>query len=161
MIQIQSIDLTQKPPPDPPEDLGVPHLLEWPQLRQIIVLSRSTASKFESEAPWAVISVRTPGLTIPTFRTNKVLYLAFDDNSFQPRQAEMIRIFVDQDIPRTTEVLVVQSEFGTSRGPAIAAALGRIYGIRGTEVYLGLPFDPNKNVYNAVLEAYRSKFGYG
>jgi hypothetical protein len=129
----------------------------FPELRNIVALTRGAASQFSCTHNWAAISIRDEGTDRPDIKTSVCLYLAFPavPTLVLPRIADQIREFVDEDIPRSTETLMVHCEFGVSRGPAVAVALGRIYGLQYVvDRYAQLPYSPNMPLHDAIIHAY-------
>ena len=129
-------------------------------MKKISVRSRTEATEFKSEEPWIAISISSHGQWPVLSEANRVglLQLAFQDIEFQsrsgaisPNQAEEILKFVETH--KNVDNILVHCEAGTSRSPAIAAAIANIYNKGEDKIWFHEPYIPNKLVYNAVLKA--------
>jgi hypothetical protein len=137
-------------------------------MKEVFVRSKGHAAMFESDVPFAAISVSTePGEWPVISETNRVglLQLSFADrdvtnvtpemivekNLFRPDQAKQILDFVSDNWDKA-EVFLIHCEAGLCRSPAIAAAITKIAG--GEDGYYFKHYSPNRYVYKTILEAH-------
>ena len=140
--------------------------------KRIVVESFVGATYFKSTVPWACISIATEADEWPTMDdTNRVgwLQLAFADTRvpdplcpmtvFDDSHAQRILDFVDIVWDRI-DLLFVHCEAGTSRSPAVAAAISRVrYGDDGPFVLPHL-YEPNPLVYRRLLRVAEQRGKY-
>lgn len=132
--------------------------------KQIVVESFVGATYFKCEVPWASISIATEVDEWPTLsEANRIglIQLAFADirfpdpvcpaTVFDHGHACKILDFVKATWNRI-DLMFVHCEAGTSRSPAVAAAVSRIY--YGDDGPFMLPhlYEPNLLVYRKLLE---------
>lgn len=131
--------------------------------KQIVVESFVGATYFRCEMPWACISIATEADEWPTIsEANRVgwLRLAFADTRvpepicpvtvFDDSHAHRILDFL-KDVWDHIDLLFVHCEAGTSRSPAVAAAISRThYGDDGPFMLPHL-YEPNLLVYRKLL----------
>lgn len=140
------------------------------KLIEIKVMSKSYASRFRSDKPWAVISVSTHRSEFARLsEDNRVglLQLSFHDIAnerisqtdayrgllFTKEQAKEVLDFVKEVLPQI-EILLVHCEAGMSRSPAIAAAIAHVlWGPEADKVYFD-KYIPNSFVYKTLLEVH-------
>lgn len=138
-------------------------------MKEVFVRSKGNAALFESEVPFAVISVATYAGEWPKITDiNRValLQLSFADRDmikettpevvakydlFRPEQAKQIIDFVGENWDKV-EAFLIHCEAGISRSPAIAAAITKIAG--GEDGYYFKHYSPNRYVYTTILESY-------
>jgi predicted protein tyrosine phosphatase len=139
--------------------------------KQIVVRSVIGAHYFTSDVPWACISIVTEKGTWPEIsEANRVglLQLAFADiaaaegdeeRTFNENHAHRILDYV-KDVWDGIDSLMIHCEEGNSRGPAVAAAVSRIY--LGEDKFYFLPhmYWPNRLVYRILLETARKRGEY-
>ena len=124
------------------------------------VRSARNAEFFQSDRPWAAISI-TAGDEFPALsEVNRVglLRLVFEDitqpdtpRSFTSSQAAEILDFV-ASVWDEADAFLIHCDVGLSRSPAVAAALSRIYyGDDGQWFELGFP---NRLVYEVLIETH-------
>lgn len=146
--------------------------------KRIDVRSKRLAEQYQSEAPWACISVVSEVGDWPLISgVNRVglLQLAFHDRSsqhyvnhplmahtyFQKQQAEQVLDFVDQHWDNV-EGFMIHCEAGISRSAAIAAAIELIKHGRGADnLYFdqSTPYVPNTHVYKVILKVWQERGG--
>ncbi|MFC1596710.1 hypothetical protein ACFL5Q_02075 [Planctomycetota bacterium] len=140
--------------------------------KQIVVESFVGATYFKCEVPWACISIATEEDKWPVISgANRVewLQLAFADirfpdptcskTVFDDGRARRILDFV-KDVWDRIDLLFVHCEAGTSRSPAVAAAISRIcYGDDGPFMLPHL-YEPNLLVYRKLLEVAEQRGEY-
>ena len=131
--------------------------------KKIVVESFVGATSFKSTIPWACISIATGEGEWPTMdEANRVgwLQLAFADTRvpdplypmtvFDDSHANELLDFLD-NVWDQIELLFVHCEAGTSRSPAVAAAISRLhYGDDGPFMLPHL-YEPNLLVYQKLL----------
>lgn len=138
--------------------------------KRIAVCSKEEALYFTSDVPWACISIATEeGAWPPVDEKHRVglLRLAFPDlampvegcDLFDEEHAHRILDFV-QDVWRRIELLMVHCEAGVSRSPAVAAAVARIHFGEDREFFRPGVYDPNRLVYQALLNVARTRGEY-
>lgn len=137
-------------------------------MKEVFVRSKGHAAMFESDVPFAAISVSTnPGEWPVISETNRVglLQLSFADrdmsgvtqemiaekNLFRPDQAKQILDFVSQNWDKV-EAFLIHCEAGLCRSPAIAAAITKIGG--GDDKWYFIHYSPNRYVYKTILESH-------
>lgn len=137
-------------------------------MKEVFVRSKGHAAMFESDVPFAAISVSTnPGEWPVISETNRVglLQLHFADRDisnpsqekieeldlFRPEYAKQILDFVSANWDKV-EAFLIHCEAGISRSPAIAAAITKIAG--GDDKYYFNHYSPNKYVYKTILESH-------
>jgi predicted protein tyrosine phosphatase len=138
-------------------------------MKEVFVRSKGNAAIFESDVPFAAISVSTnPGEWPVISETNRValLQLSFADRDmvkdatpetiakydlFRPDQAKQILDFVTENWDKV-DAFLIHCEAGVSRSPAIAAAITKIAG--GEDTYYFRHYSPNRYVYKTILEAH-------
>jgi predicted protein tyrosine phosphatase len=106
----------------------------------LIVYSRADAAHMQAfDKPWAIISIKNPGMSelkFPTENRVGVLRLDFDDLDyvphddryyvlFSPEMARNVWDFVNT-VWEKADTLVVHCNHGVSRSPAIAAAIAKV-----------------------------------
>ena len=131
--------------------------------KQIVVQSVIGAHYFTCQVPWACISIVTEEDSWPKIsEANRVglLQLAFADiataegdeaRAFNEDHAQRILDFVQQVWDRI-DVLMVHCEEGNSRGPAVAAAISRVYLGEDKVYFMPYTYWPNRLVYRILLE---------
>ncbi len=131
--------------------------------KQLVVRSVIGAHYFTCDMPWACISIVTERDTWPEINeANRVglLQLAFADiaeaegdeeRAFNEDHAHRILDFVKEVWDRI-DVLMTHCEEGNSRGPAVAAAISRIYLDEDRIYFLPHMYWPNRLVYRILLE---------
>jgi len=132
--------------------------------KRIIVYSAIDAQYFTSDVPWACISIATePDFWPPISDDNRLglLRLAFADirypehgelgSHFNNEHAHAVLDFIEEHW-HSIDVLMIHCEAGTSRSPAVAAVISRIY--VGDDGGFTLPhlYQPNPHVYRTLLE---------
>jgi predicted protein tyrosine phosphatase len=139
--------------------------------KQIMVQSVIGAHYFTCHVPWACISIVTVENTWPKINeVNRVgiLQLAFADifsaegdekGAFAEGDAHRILDFVKEVWPNI-EVLMVHCEEGNSRGPAVAAAISRIYLGEDRTYFLPYMYQPNQMVYRVLMDTARTRGDY-
>lgn len=141
-------------------------------MKTFVVLPKSGAKKFESEAPWACISIadiKGEHPKICKVKCQGILQLIFLDSEsesdlmnseiellkknessmFTETHAEQILDFVNE-IWDKVETLLVHCYAGYSRSPAVAAALSKIY--YNQDEHFFKSYSPNKMIYNTILK---------
>ena len=140
--------------------------------KEIVVESFVGATYFKSAVPWACISIASGEDEWPTINeVNRIgwLQLAFADTRvpdplcpvtvFDDNHADRILDFVDNVWDRI-ELLFVHCEAGTSRSPAVAAAISRMhYGDDGPFMLPHL-YEPNLLVYRKLLRVAEQRGKY-
>jgi predicted protein tyrosine phosphatase len=136
--------------------------------KRIVVESVIGAHYFACQTPWACISIVTEAGGWPAIsEENRVglLQLAFADitviegeeeRAFREAQAHRILDFV-KGLWDRIDVLMVHCEEGNSRGPAVAAAIARIYFGDDSLYFLPYRYWPNKYVYRVLLDTARKR----
>ena len=132
--------------------------------RRILARSAVEATSFTCDLPWACVSIATPGSRWPTLSdVHRVglLQIAFDDKQslawgslrehFQERHAHAILDFAQRYWP-VIELLLVHCEAGTSRSPAVAAALSQVFLGHEGEFLLPHLYQPNHLVLHTLLD---------
>lgn len=134
------------------------------------VLSKSEASYFHSDAPWACISIASVENTWPEIDDKNrlgILRLNFWDTnhitekSFTEEHASQILDFVDKfwdDI----DLLMVHCEAGISRSSGVASAIELIKNGRGADNYYfdqNTHYIPNTLVYKTLLNLFIERGG--
>jgi predicted protein tyrosine phosphatase len=139
--------------------------------KRIVVQSVVGAHYFTCEVPWACISIVTEKDTWPEIsEVNRVglLQLAFADiadaegdegRAFNEDHAHRLLDFVKEVWDRI-DVLMVHCEEGNSRGPAVAAAISRIYVGEDKLYFLPHMYWPNRLVYRILLDTARKRGEY-
>jgi predicted protein tyrosine phosphatase len=139
--------------------------------KQIVVRSVVGAHYFTSQVPWACVSIVTEQDTWPEIsEANRVglLQLAFADiaaaegdeeRAFNQDHAHRILDFVKEVWDRI-DVLMTHCEEGNSRGPAVAAAISRIYFGEDRLYFLPHMYWPNRLVYRILLDTARKRGEY-
>jgi predicted protein tyrosine phosphatase len=138
-------------------------------MKEVFVRSKGHAAMFESDVPFAAISVSTNAGEWPVISENNrvaLLQLSFADRDmvreatpeviekydlFRPEQAKQILDFIGENWDKV-EAFLVHCEAGISRSPAIAAAITKIAG--GDDAYYFRHYSPNRYVYKTLLEAH-------
>jgi predicted protein tyrosine phosphatase len=134
-----------------------------PLRKQILVKSAIEAQYFTSPVPWACISITSTSIAWPRISDADrigLLQLAFadirypeytsDSNYFNSDHAGCIQDFLGH-VWNDIDLLMVHCEAGTSRSPAVAAAISRqYYGDDGGFLIPHL-FRPNMHVYRQML----------
>lgn len=138
-------------------------------MKEVFVRSKGLAAQFESDVPFAAISVSTNAGEWPVIsETNRValLQLSFADRDmvreitpetiekyglFRQEHAKQILDFVGENWDKV-EAFLVHCEAGISRSPAIAAAITKIAG--GEDAYYFRHYSPNRYVYKTIIEAH-------
>jgi predicted protein tyrosine phosphatase len=136
--------------------------------KQIVVRSVIDAHYFTCQSPWACISIVSEQNTWPEINeANRVglLQLAFADiadaegdekRAFNEDHAHRILDFVKEVWDRI-DVMMVHCEEGNSRGPAVAAAISRIYLGEDKLYFLPHMYWPNRLVYRILLDTARKR----
>ena len=139
--------------------------------KQIVVRSVIGAHYFNCQVPWACISIVTEKDTWPKIsEANRIglLQLAFADianaegdeeRAFNENHAHRILDFV-KGVWDRADVLMIHCEEGNSRGPAVAAAISRIYLGEDKLYFLLHMYWPNRMVYRILLETARKRGEY-
>jgi predicted protein tyrosine phosphatase len=139
--------------------------------KQLVVRSVIDAHYFTSDVPWACISIVTEKDTWPEINeANRVglLQLAFADITaaegdekrvFNEDHAQRILDFV-KEIWDRVDVLMIHCEEGNSRGPAVAAAISRIYLGEDKHYFLPHMYWPNRMVYRILLDTAHKRGEY-
>lgn len=128
-------------------------------MRNIVVCSRDEAVGVHSDQPWAVISIRNPGMEPVPFdcpNLKGVLYLEFDDidkiaDGYVTFSLDMARRTWDF-IQEHSEVntLLVHCLMGLSRSPGIAAAVDKA--LTGDDSKWYVEKVPNRRVFSCMLQ---------
>lgn len=125
---------------------------------KIQVCSKSSAMKFESDVPWACISISSHAGQWPVLNSNnlvKTLQLAFPDyelprpGGINETQAQQIIDFINEIAP-IAKSLLVHCEMGASRSPAVAAAVAKYLGQDNKLFFEN--YTPNMIVYKMVAK---------
>jgi predicted protein tyrosine phosphatase len=139
--------------------------------KQIVVQSVIGAHYFSCQVPWACISIVTEEDSWPKINeVNRMglLQLASADiasaegderRAFNDDHARRIFDFVKEVWPKI-EVLMVHCEEGNARGPAVAAAISRIYLGDDRMYFLPHMYQPNRLVYRVLMETARERGDY-
>jgi protein-tyrosine phosphatase len=114
----------------------------------------------ELPAGMAVISIRNFQDGLPVARPKeRHLVLCFDDKveampqSMSPTQAEALRDFIISN-QSSIDTLLVHCHAGTSRSPAVAAAILRAYGAGDMHIWSSSEYRLNTLCYRRVLKAF-------
>jgi predicted protein tyrosine phosphatase len=131
--------------------------------KQILAESAVGASRFTAHVPWACISIASQEGSWPEISAvNRLglLQLAFGDvNSFEcpksdegfaEEHAHAILDFVREQWD-LVELLLVHCEVGRCRGPAVAAAVSKIYLGHDDHFFLPDLYQPNPLVYKTMM----------
>jgi predicted protein tyrosine phosphatase len=145
------------------------HRMNSPPRKRIHVKSAIEAQYYTSRLPWACIRIASQSYRLPAISEENllgILQLAFADvrfpeaasslDFFTAEHAATILDFVD-DLWWQIDALMVHCEAGTSRSPAIAAAISRIYYGDDGEFLLPHLYQPNMHVYGQMLETAERK----
>lgn len=133
----------------------------------MLVLSRLNATRYRGREPYVVISIRSPGESLPKLRDDPFrvarLNLIFDDwaPSWGPDEAVLmseehasrLANFLARHLPSTKHV-VVHCQMGISRSAGVAAGILEALGESPSE-FTQPPFDPNPHVRQIVRDACR------
>ncbi len=134
-------------------------------IKNVTVCSREQAVGVQHDKPWAVISIRNPGMTPVDFacpNLKGVLYLEFDDTD---RIKDQLVVFTIDDASKVwdfiedvgeIDTLLVHCLMGLSRSPGIAAAVDKVrtgddmhwFNQRGPTAKV-----PNRRVFQCMLHA--------
>lgn len=133
----------------------------------IEVRTLTMAREYESDLPWAAISIVSAVGGNPILHTkNRVglLNMAFEDIEFptpttppelifDTAKAQQILDFVAEMWPKV-ECFLVHCHAGMSRSPAVAAAIEHIYHGSGADNYWFKTKTPNMAVYRTILNTH-------
>jgi predicted protein tyrosine phosphatase len=135
----------------------------------IAVVSREIAARYSCDVRHAVLSITDPGMGPARLADNPnrlgLLRLSFDDvdpglgyrgsaySAFNEGLARTAADFVAAQVA-TSELLVVQCEFGRSRSAGLGAAFSRW--ANGDDAEFFVRFEPNRHVYEVMLRQLES-----
>jgi predicted protein tyrosine phosphatase len=136
------------------------------RMSRLLVLSRLEASRYRGDAPYVVISIRSPGKAIPKLRPDRFrmarINLAIYDTTpeWEALSSEPVAAMTTANAERIAAFvarywglcdIVIHCKFGVSRSAGVAAGILDAFSLDATS-YEQAPYEPNRHCRHLVRE---------